>query len=44
MEGQDCGSEAGVRTGVGAKACRLEQIPGETLEEELRSEHGTHVS
>lgn len=44
MECQDCGSEAGVRTTVGAKACSLEQIPGETLGEELRSEHRTHVS
>lgn len=35
---------AGVVTGVGAKACRLEQTPGEKLGEELRSEHRTHVS
>lgn len=44
MEGQDCGGEAGVRTGMGTKAYRLEQIPGEISGEELRSEHRTCVS
>lgn len=43
MGDQGCGRVAGVRSGVGTKAWRLEWAPGEKLREEFRSEHRTHM-